>query len=174
MEIGVVSLGCPKNLVDSEVMMGLIRERQWTITNDPTHADVIIVNTCGFIESAKTESINTILQMAEYKKDDPHRKLIVTGCLGQRYADELFADLPEVDAIIGTECYDQIGTVIDRVEKGERFTLLKPPAKIYPEGQTGADHPPVHGLSEDCRRMQQPVFLLCHPQDPGALPKPSL
>ena len=129
MEIGVVSLGCPKNLVDSEVMMGLIRERQWTITNDPTHADVIIVNTCGFIESAKTESINTILQMAEYKKDDPHRKLIVTGCLGQRYADELFADLPEVDAIIGTECYDQIGTVIDRVEKGERFTLLKPPQK---------------------------------------------
>ena len=129
LEIGVVSLGCPKNLVDSEVMMGLIRERQWTITNDPTHADVIIVNTCGFIESAKTESINTILQMAEYKKDDPHRKLIVTGCLGQRYADELFADLPEVDAIIGTECYDQIGTVIDRVEKGERFTLLKPPQK---------------------------------------------
>lgn len=129
LEIGVVSLGCPKNLVDSEVMMGLIKERQWTITNDPTHADVIIVNTCGFIESAKTESINTILQMAEYKKDEPHRKLIVTGCLGQRYADELFADLPEVDAIIGTECYDQIGSVIDRVEAGERFTLLKPPQK---------------------------------------------
>ncbi|WP_416181933.1 30S ribosomal protein S12 methylthiotransferase RimO [Acidaminococcus timonensis] len=127
MEIGVVSLGCPKNLVDSEVMMGLIRERHWTITNDPTHADVIIVNTCGFIESAKTESINTILQMAEYKKDDAHRKLIVTGCLGQRYADDLFRDLPEVDAIIGTECYDQIGSVIDRVEAGERFTLLKPP-----------------------------------------------
>ena len=125
LEIGVVSLGCPKNLVDSEVMMGLIKERQWTITN----ADVIIVNTCGFIESAKTESINTILQMAEYKKDEPHRTLIVTGCLGQRYADELFADLPEVDAIIGTECYDQIGSVIDRVEAGERFTLLKPPQK---------------------------------------------
>ena len=129
MEIGVVSLGCPKNLVDSEVMMGLIEERHWTITNDPTHADVIIVNTCGFIESAKTESINAILQMAEYKKEDPNRKLIVTGCLGQRYAKDLFEEMPEVDAIIGTECYNQIGEVIDRVVAGERFTLLKPPQK---------------------------------------------
>lgn len=129
MEIGVVSLGCPKNLVDSEVMMGLIQERHWTITNDPTDADVIIVNTCGFIESAKTESINAILQMAEYKKEDPHRKLIVTGCLGQRYAKDLFEEMPEVDAIIGTECYNLIGDVIDRVEAGERFTLLKPPQK---------------------------------------------
>ena len=84
MKIGVVSLGCPKNLVDSEVMMGLIRDRKWELTNDPSHADIIIVNTCGFIESAKTESINTILQMAEYKKIDSHRKLIMTGCLGQR------------------------------------------------------------------------------------------
>lgn len=127
MEIGVVSLGCPKNLVDSEVMMGLIRDRHWNVSNDTTHADVIIVNTCGFIESAKEESIQTILQMAEYKKEDQRRKLIVTGCLGQRYAKELFAELPEVDAIVGTECYDEIGTVIERVCKGERFTLVKPP-----------------------------------------------
>lgn len=119
MKIGVVSLGCPKNLVDSEVMMGLIRDRKWELTNDPSHADIIIVNTCGFIESAKTESINTILQMAEYKKIDSHRKLIMTGCLGQRYAHELFEQMPEVDAIIGTECYDAIGSVIDRVEKGK-------------------------------------------------------
>ena len=104
MKIGVVSLGCPKNLVDSEVMMGLIRDRKWEITTDPSAADVIIVNTCGFIESAKTESINTILQMAEYKKDNPRRRLIMTGCLGQRYAGELFEAMPEVDAIVGTEC----------------------------------------------------------------------
>ncbi len=107
--------------------MGLIKERNWEITNDPAQADIIIVNTCGFIESAKTESINTILQMAEYKKSNKNCKLIMTGCLGQRYADELFTSMPEVDAIIGTECYDQIGQVIDRVEKGERFTLLLPP-----------------------------------------------
>jgi ribosomal protein S12 methylthiotransferase len=108
-------------------MMGLIRDRKWELTNDPSHADIIIVNTCGFIESAKTESINTILQMAEYKKIDSHRKLIMTGCLGQRYAHELFEQMPEVDAIIGTECYDAIGSVIDRVEKGERFVLLEAP-----------------------------------------------
>lgn len=129
MEIGVVSLGCPKNLVDSEVMMGLIRDRHWKVSNDPTHADVIIVNTCGFIESAKEESINTILEMAEYKKQGRGRKLIVTGCLGQRYAKDLFAELPEVDAIVGTECYNEIGSVIDRVRSGERFTMLKPPQK---------------------------------------------
>jgi ribosomal protein S12 methylthiotransferase len=130
LKIGVVSLGCPKNLVDSEVMMGLIEERKWEITNDPAAADIIIVNTCGFIESAKTESINTILQMAEYKKGDAHKKLIMTGCLGQRYADELFESLPEVDAIVGTECYDRIGEVIDRVEKGERFKMILP-VKAY-------------------------------------------
>lgn len=125
MKIGVVSLGCPKNLVDSEVMMGLIRDRKWELTNDPSHADIIIVNTCGFIESAKTESINTILQMAEYKKIDSHRKLIMTGCLGQRYAHELFEQMPEVDAIIGTECYDAIGSVIDRVERENVLCCLK-------------------------------------------------
>lgn len=125
MKIGVVSLGCPKNLVDSEVMMGLIRDRKWELTNDPSHADIIIVNTCGFIESAKTESINTILQMAEYKKIDTHRKLIMTGCLGQRYAHELFEQMPEVDAIIGTECYDAIGSVIDRVERESVLCCLK-------------------------------------------------
>lgn len=125
MKIGVVSLGCPKNLVDSEVMMGLIRDRKWELTNDPSHADIIIVNTCGFIESAKTESINTILQMAEYKKIDSHRKLIMTGCLGQRYAHELFEQMPEVDAIIGTECYDAIGSVIDRVERESVLCCLK-------------------------------------------------
>lgn len=75
--------------------MGLIRDRKWELTNDPSHADIIIVNTCGFIESAKTESINTILQMAEYKKIDSHRKLIMTGCLGQRYAHELLNRCPK-------------------------------------------------------------------------------
>lgn len=110
-------------------MLGLIQERHWSITNDPAEADIIIVNTCGFIASAKEESINTILQMAEYKKQGTCKKLIMTGCLGQRYAQELFAELPEVDAIIGTECYDAIGEVITRALQGERFTLLKPPGK---------------------------------------------
>lgn len=125
MKIGIVSLGCPKNLVDSETMLGLIHEENFEITNDPAGAEIIIVNTCGFIESAKEESINTILQMAEYKKSGVCRKIIVTGCLGQRYAQELFDELPEVDAIAGVEVYDEIGSIIKRVMNGERFIMLE-------------------------------------------------
>jgi len=129
LKIGVVSLGCPKNLVDSEVMLGLIKARKWTITNEPDKADLLIVNTCAFITSAKEESINTILQMAEYKTSGSCKKLLVTGCLGQRYAQDLFDDIPEIDAIIGTECYGEIGQVIDRVLKNERFIYVTPPRK---------------------------------------------
>ena len=100
MKIGMVSLGCPKNLVDSEVMLGIIKDKQLEITNNPADAELIIVNTCGFIESAKEESISTILQMAQYKEEGSCKYLIMTGCLGQRYADELFESMPEVDAIV--------------------------------------------------------------------------
>ena len=138
MKIGVVSLGCPKNLVDSETMLGLIHEDNFEITNDPAEAEIIIVNTCGFIESAKEESINTILQMAEYKKSGSCRYIIVTGCLGQRYADELFNELPEVDAIAGVEVYDEIGSIIKRVMNGERFIMLErsKPDVIYTSKDT--------------------------------------
>ena len=125
MKIGVVSLGCPKNLVDSETMLGLIHEENYEITNDPSEAEIIIVNTCGFIESAKEESINTILQMAEYKKSGSCKYIIVTGCLSQRYAEELFNELPEADAITGVEVYDEIGSIIKRVMNGERFIMLE-------------------------------------------------
>lgn len=120
MKLGMVSLGCPKNLVDSEVMLGLIREKNFTVTNDPADADIIIVNTCGFIESAKEESINTILQMNEYKTQGSCRYLIVTGCLSQRYADELAQSIPEVDAFVGTECFTDISWVIEQVMDGKK------------------------------------------------------
>lgn len=125
MKIGMVSLGCPKNLVDSEIMLGIIRDREMEITNDPSEADLIIVNTCGFIESAKQESINTILQMGEYKTQGNCRYLIVTGCLGQRYADDLFESLPEVDAIVGTDCFIDINWVIEQVLAGKRLKHLE-------------------------------------------------
>ncbi len=125
MKLGMVSLGCPKNLVDSEVMLGIIKAKALTVTNDPAEAEIIIVNTCGFIESAKEESVNTILQMAEYKKHGCCHYLLVTGCLGQRYAEELFASLPEVDAIVGTDCFTEIGWVIDQVLAGKRFVHLE-------------------------------------------------
>lgn len=120
MKLGMVSLGCPKNLVDSEVMLGLIREKNFTVTNDPADAEIIIVNTCGFIESAKEESINTILQMSEYKTQGSCRYLIVTGCLSQRYADELAQSIPEVDAFVGTECFTDISWVIEQVMDGKK------------------------------------------------------
>lgn len=138
MKIGVVSLGCPKNLVDSETMLGLIHEENYEITNDPSEAEIIIVNTCGFIESAKEESINTILQMAEYKKSGSCKYIIVTGCLSQRYAEELFSELPEADAIAGVEVYDEIGSIIKRVMNGERFIMLErsKPDVIYTSKET--------------------------------------
>lgn len=138
MKIGVVSLGCPKNLVDSETMLGLIHEENYEITNDPSEAEIIIVNTCGFIESAKEESINTILQMAEYKKSGICKYIIVTGCLSQRYAEELFNELPEADAIAGVEVYDEIGSIIKRVMNDERFIMLErsKPDVIYTSKET--------------------------------------
>ena len=141
MKIGVVSLGCPKNLVDSETMLGLIREENYEITNDPSEAEIIIVNTCGFIESAKEESINTILQMAEYKKSGSCKYIIVTGCLSQRYAEELFNELPEADSIAGVEVYDEIGSIIKRVMNGERFIMLErsKPDVIYTSKENAAN-----------------------------------
>ena len=138
MKIGIVSLGCPKNLVDSETMLGLIHEENYEITNDPSEAEIIIVNTCGFIESAKEESINTILQMAKYKKSGSCKYIIVTGCLSQRYAEELFNELPEADAIAGVEVYDEIGSIIKRVMNGERFIMLErsKPDVIYTSKET--------------------------------------
>ncbi|MDD5936624.1 MAG: 30S ribosomal protein S12 methylthiotransferase RimO [Clostridiales bacterium] len=119
MNIFFISLGCDKNLVDSEVMLGLIRERGIVITSDETEADIIVVNTCCFIHDAKEESINAILEMAEYKKNGRCKGLIVTGCLAQRYKEDIEREIPEVDALIGSSSYDAINDVIDKVLQGE-------------------------------------------------------
>ena len=124
MNILFVSLGCDKNLVDSEVMLGLIRERGYKITNDETEADIIIVNTCSFINDAKEESINTILEMAEYKKTGQCKALIATGCLVQRYANEIREEIPEVDGLIGTSSYETITQVIDEALAGHHSEQL--------------------------------------------------
>lgn len=97
-----VSLGCPKNLVDSQVMLGLLKSNRFTITEEPSEADTVIVNTCSFIDSAKQESINTILEMADYKESGRLKNLVVSGCMAQRYAKDLEKDMPEVDLFIGT------------------------------------------------------------------------
>src|SRR5215510_10073087 len=102
LKIGFVSLGCPKNLVDSEVMMGLLQTGGAQITSQAGEADVIVVNTCSFIETAKQESVNTILEMAQHKISGKAKKLVVAGCLVERYRDEIQRNIPEVDAVVGT------------------------------------------------------------------------
>src|SRR3954462_8424542 len=102
MKIGLISLGCPKNLVDSEVMLGLAQQAGHELTRDPQGADVLVVNTCAFIDKAKKESIDGILEMAQHKQDGTAQRLIVTGCLAERYRDELRKEIPEIDAVLGT------------------------------------------------------------------------
>src|SRR4029079_18154247 len=116
MKIGMVSLGCPKNLVDSEVMLGLAQKDGHRLTRDAADADVLVVNTCAFIDKAKQESIDTILEMAEHKKTGACQRLIVTGCMAERYREELKAQIPEIDAILGTGEVPHIVKAIGGVE----------------------------------------------------------
>lgn len=118
MKVLFISLGCDKNLVDSEVMLGLLEQGGCQIVDDETQAEVIVVNTCCFIHDAKEESIQTILEMAEYKKTGRLKALIVTGCLAQRYQEEIFTEIPEVDAVLGTSAYDQIMPAIEKALEG--------------------------------------------------------
>ena len=115
MKIGLISLGCPKNLVDSEVMLGLAQRAGHEFTQDAADADVLVVNTCAFIDAAKQESIDTILEMAQHKKDGACRRLIVTGCLAERYRDELRREIPEIDAVLGT---GQVPEIVGAISGG--------------------------------------------------------
>src|SRR5213078_776728 len=112
-KVGFISLGCPKNLVDSEVMMVQLKQKGYQITADADEADTVVVNTCGFIESAKKESIEAILEAARLKTEGKAKRLIVAGCLVERYRDELKAELPEVDAFIGTSQINEILSVCE-------------------------------------------------------------
>ena len=152
--IGLVSLGCAKNQTDAETMLAILKDDGYKIVAEPETADIIIVNTCGFIDSAKQESINAILEMAEYKTCGQCKKLVVTGCLAERYADDIIAELPEVDAILGTGDYDRIIEVIKSVDKMPVITnninrtpecelprvLLTPPYTAYLKIADGCDN----------------------------------
>ena len=120
MKIFCVSLGCDKNLVDTEMMLGMLNKDGYTFTDDEHEADVVVVNTCCFIGDAKEESVNTILEMAELKKEGRCKALIVTGCMAQRYKQEILDEIPEVDGILGTSTYDEISNVLKKVLGGSR------------------------------------------------------
>ena len=130
-KVGFMSLGCPKNLVDSEVMLGHLRLKGFTITANPEEAEVLVVNTCGFIESAKKESIEAILQAAALKTTGACKKLLVAGCMVERYRDQLLADMPEIDACLGTRDIEQIAEVIGASDR--LFEPEQDPAYLYDE-----------------------------------------
>ena len=139
MKIGLLSLGCPKNLVDSEVMLGLARNAGHEITADPSEAEVLVVNTCAFIDSAKQESVDAILEMAQLKKDGACRRLIVTGCLGERYREELKVEIPEIDAVLGT---GEVPEILRAISGGDSRVS---PLTFY----TGAGAPPPARTNAD-------------------------
>ena len=137
MKVLFISLGCDKNLTDTEVMLGLLSDAGYEMTNEETEADVIVINTCCFIHDAKEESIQNILEMANYKKEGSLKALIVTGCLAQRYRQEIREEIPEVDAVLGTTAYDKILETIQNALKGKASVTMESLEVLPTEKQSG-------------------------------------
>ena len=133
MKILFISLGCDKNLVDSEIMLKLLEEKGYQFTDDETEADVIVINTCCFIGDAKEESVNTILEMAEYRKSGSCKALIVTGCLAQRYQKEILDEIEEVDAVLGTASYDAVAETVEKVFGGQKELRFESIDRLVPD-----------------------------------------
>ena len=154
MNLLFISLGCDKNLVDSEVMLGILDEKGWTIVDDEEQADAIVINTCCFIHDAKEESIQTILEMAEYKKEGRLKALVVTGCLAQRYQKEILEEIPEVDAVLGTASYDKIAEALEQaLEAGGYIRMEDINALPLPEAKrlvTTGGHYAYLKIAEGC------------------------
>ena len=152
MKIGFVSLGCPKNLVDTEVMMGQLVERGHELTNHPEDADALVVNTCSFIDPAKQESVDTILEMAEYKKSGNAKRLVVAGCLVERYKDEIRRNLPEVDAVLGTNELDRIVALCEGPDSGAGGAAFEPYLyhDLTPRVRSTARHYAYIKIAEGC------------------------
>ena len=188
MKIGFVSLGCPKNLVDSEVMMGLSQEGGHTLTPNPAEADVLVVNTCAFIDSAKEESVNTILELAEFKKTGNCKRLVVTGCLGERYRDELKTQIPEIDAVLGTgEVPEIVGAIEGAAQESDDSVNARSDAQSPIPNPQSLDLPTylydaeiaarVHDaeafrLHQGRRGLRLQVLVLHHPDAAWPLPQP--
>ena len=152
-QVAFVSLGCAKNLINTEQMMALCRDAGFTVTGDPEGADVAVLNTCGFIESAKSEAIDNILELAELKKRGRLKKLLVAGCLSQRYPDDIRAELPEVDGMLGTGSYTDVVTAVKELMAGERAEHFAPISQAYDDGERMVTTPPYTAylkIAEGC------------------------
>ena len=143
-KVGMVSLGCSKNQVDAEILLALMVNNGYEICADAQQCDVVIINTCGFIEDAKRESIETIFEFAQLKNQGQVKVLVVTGCLAERYRDQLVSEIPEADVVLGIGSNTQIAQAVQKALDG----------------------------SEDCRGLRQPMQLLCHPADSRRIPLP--
>ena len=152
-KIGMISLGCPKNQVDAEIMLSKLQKGGFDIVSDPLEADLIIVNTCGFIEDAKKESIENILDMISYKEDYPEMKVVVTGCLSERYQSEIFNEIPEVDGVIGIGANEDICEICEKVLNGEKTGVFPPKENLKIEGERILTTPPYSAylkIAEGC------------------------
>lgn len=152
-KIGMISLGCPKNQVDAEIMLSKLQNNGFEIVNDPADADVVIVNTCGFIEDAKKESIENILDMISYKEDYPEVKVLVTGCLAERYQTEIFNEIPEVDGVIGIGANGDICEICNKLIEGEKVEEYPEKTNLKIEGDRILTTPPYSAylkIAEGC------------------------
>ena len=188
--MGFVSLGCPKNLVDSEVMMGLLQQAGAELVSGAEDADVIVVNTCSFIASAQQESVNTILEMAKHKSTGRARKLVVAGCLVERFRNEIRQNIPEVDAVVGTGELEGISQPLESLPPGPLILpsgfcnrapkAMPAPSRTFLARELGrrhcrpaqlsvrrsyaprAGHAAAHGVHQDRRRLRSSLHLLHH------------
>ena len=152
-KVAFVSLGCSKNLVNTEQMMALCRQAGHQVTGEPEGADVAVLNTCGFIESAKTEAIDNILELAQLKEQGKLKKLLVTGCLTQRYADDIRTELPEVDGMLGTGSYTDVVTAVEELMEGEKAEHFGSIHRTYEDGERLVTTPPYTAylkIAEGC------------------------
>ena len=156
MHIYFVSLGCDKNLVDSEKMLALLTKEGYELTDEPEQAEIIVVNTCAFIHDAKQESIETLLELAEYKKTGKCKVLIASGCLAERYQNTIFEEMPEIDGVIGTTAYDDIAVVVKKALGGEHAALTKEldylPVHLTDRVTSGMSHVGYLKISEGCNK----------------------
>lgn len=152
-KVAFVSLGCAKNLVNAEQMMALCRKAGYTVTGDPEGADVAVLNTCGFIESAKSEAIDNIIELGELKEQGKLKKLLVTGCLTQRYPDDIRSELPEVDGMLGTGSYTDVVTAVEELMAGEKAEHFGNIHRTYEDGERVVTTPPYTAylkIAEGC------------------------
>ena len=155
MKTSIISLGCARNLVDSELILGKLKAMGLDIVDEPDGSDVVVINTCAFIEDAKKEAIDTILKAISLKEEGRIKKIIVCGCLGQRYAKQIKKDMPEVDAVLGVDNFKNIDKAIESIKKDETFSEINPPTVIYSHKDPRLIMTPPHyaymKIAEGCR-----------------------